>query len=69
MPRSNITLRTNNIDLIQFLLNKADADNYSYSSHCKVYWKCSKEHIFSRAIMNMTSRKNLLVLYVQVKEF
>lgn len=61
MPRSNITLRdwciTNNIDLIQFLLNKADADNYSYSSHCKVYWKCSKEHIFSRAIMNMTSRK------------
>lgn len=31
MPRSNITLRdwciTNNIDLIQFLLNKADADN------------------------------------------
>lgn len=61
MPRSNITLRdwciTNNIDLIQFLLNKADADNYSYSSHCKVYWKYSKEHIFSRAIMNMTSRK------------
>lgn len=61
MPRSNITLRdwciTNNIDLIQFLLNKADANNYSYSSHCKVYWKCSKGHIFSRAIMNMTSRR------------
>lgn len=61
MPRSNITLRdwciTNNIDLIQFLLNKADANNYSYSSHCKVYWKCSKGHIFSRVIMNMTSRR------------
>lgn len=61
MPRSNITLRnwciTNNVDLIQFLLNKADADNYSYSSHYKVYWKCSKGHIFSRAIMNMTSRR------------
>lgn len=61
MPRSNITLRnwciTNNVDLIQFLLNKADADNYSYSSHYKVYWECSKGHIFSRAIMNMTSRR------------
>lgn len=61
MSRSNVTLRDwciiNNIDLIQFLLNKSDAYNYSYLSHCKIYWKCSKRHIFSRAIMNMTSRR------------
>jgi len=52
MPRSNKSFKTwcienNCTGILSHLVNKKDADNYSYQSHCKVDWRCDLGHIFS----------------------
>lgn len=59
MPKTNISFRqwcedNNATEVLNWLIDKSDADRYSYSSHERVKCKCSLGHNFEIAFMNIS---------------